>query len=129
MNNVHGLPLASHTSHETEEFFPDPGTNPSGLRPCGRAVLVKPYKVSERSSGGIILPHDVARKDQLAEHRVVVIEIGPYAWHGEPGPRCSVGDRVLIGKWAGYQAVGPADNEQYRIINDNDIFTVITKEA
>ena len=130
MSNIHGLPLGDFAAskEEPKDHFPSPGENPSGLRPCGRAVLVKPYYVSDRSKGGIILPADVIQKNQVLENRVVVIEIGAYSWVGEPGPRCEVGDCVLIGKWAGYNAVGPADGEQYRIINDNDIFTVITKE-
>lgn len=132
MSNIAALPLGAFpapTAYVEKEYFPEIGTNPSGLRPVGRAVLVKPYKTHETTKSGIVLPSSVSQKDQLAEHRVVVIEIGENAWCTEPSPRCKVGDRVLIGKWAGYSADGPADNERYRIIQDNDIFTVITKEA
>lgn len=88
--------------------------NLSGLQPLGRAVLVKPYVVEERTSGGIILPSDVRTKDQLAEQKAVVVEIGKSAWCDEPEPRAAVGDRILFSKWAGYQATGTADGEVYR---------------
>jgi chaperonin GroES len=101
--------------------------NNSGLRPVGRAVLVQPYKVEEYTAGGLILPDEVRKKDQLAEQRAVIIEIAPGAWAGESTPRAQVGDRILFSKWAGYQTIGPKDAGQYRIVNDSDIFTVITE--
>lgn len=102
--------------------------NTSGLKPVGRAVLLQPYGVEEYTAGGIVLPASVRQKDQLAEQRAVVVEIGAVAWAGEPTPRAKVGDRVMCSKWSGYQTVGPADGEQYRVVNDNDIFMVITAD-
>lgn len=102
--------------------------NSSGLQPLGHAVLVKPYVVEERTSGGIILPSEVRTKDQLAEQKAVVVEVGKFAWSNEPEPRAKVGDRILFSKWAGYQAVGTADGEVYRVVNDSDIFMKITGE-
>jgi co-chaperonin GroES (HSP10) len=102
--------------------------NNSGLKPLGRAVLVKPYLVEEKTGGGLILPGDVVRRDQLAEQRAMVIEIGPEAWKGERDARAVPGDKILFSKWAGYQAAGPFDGEIYRVVNDADIFMAITKE-
>ena len=102
--------------------------NTSGLKPLGRAVLMQPYGVEEKTAGGLYLPETVRVKDQLAEQRAVVIEIGPNAWPGEPA-RCKVGDKILFSKWAGHQCVGPDDGETYRVVNDNDIFMQITSEA
>jgi chaperonin GroES len=101
--------------------------NTSGLRPVGRAVLVKPYSIEEKTAGGIVLPSQVRERDELAEQRAVVVEIGPTSWRDEP-PRAKVGDRILFSKWAGYNAIGPGDGEKYRVVNDSDIFMVITKE-
>src|SRR5574337_1919391 len=96
--------------------------NTSGLKPCGRAVLVKPYKIEEFTAGGLLLPDTVRSKDQVAEQRAVMVEAGPTAWRDEPEPRAWPGDRILFSKWAGYQAIGPADGEVYRVVNDSDIF-------
>ena len=101
--------------------------NTSGLKPLGRAVLMQPYEVEGVTSGGLILPESVRVKDQLAEQRAVVVEIGPNAWPGEP-PRCKVGDKILFSKWSGHQCVGPEDGQVYRVVNDNDIFMAITSE-
>lgn len=102
-------------------------SNDSGLRPLGRAVLIKPYD-PEAKGGMLVLPDSVAEKDALINQRAVVVEIGPHAWHDEPAPRASVGDKVLISRFAGFLAKGTADGEQYRFVNDRDIFARIEVE-
>lgn len=102
--------------------------NTSGVIPKGRAVLLKPYMVEEKTAGGIVLPTQVQQKDQLAEQRAVVVAIGPTAWRDEPEPRAMIGDRILFSKWAGYQFNSTYDGEVYRVVNDSDIFMVIVKE-
>lgn len=101
--------------------------NQSGLSPRGRAVLVKPYE-PEIKKGLIAIPDNVQERNQMVEQRAVVIEVGPEAWVDERQPRAEVGDKVLISKFAGHMAIGPADGERYRFINERDIFGVITKE-
>lgn len=102
-------------------------SNASGLKPCGRAVLIKPY-TPERKEGLIVLPDEVLGRDQMIEQRAIVVELGPSAWHDEPIPRCAVGDKVLVSAYAGYMAKGTKDGEQYRFVNDRDIFAVIEEE-
>ena len=101
--------------------------NESGLKPLGRAVLVKPY-TPERKAGLIVLPDEVLSRDQMIEQRAIVIEVGPHSWADEPTPRAKAGDKVLVSKFAGYMATGPADNVQYRLVNDRDIFAAIEDE-
>lgn len=102
--------------------------NPSGLQPRGRAVLVRTYEPTVHS-GIIAIPQSAQERLQMVEQRAVVLDIGDSAWHDEPNPRAKVGDKVLFTKFAGYMAVGPADGETYRLINDRDIFAVITSEG
>lgn len=101
--------------------------NRSGLKPLGVAVLIKAYE-PERKGGQIVLPDNVAGRLAMVDNRAVVVEVGPSAWHDEPAPRAKAGDRVLVTKFAGFMAKGPADGEQYRLVNDRDIFCAITHE-
>lgn len=101
--------------------------NLSGLEPTGVAVLIKAYE-PERRGGLIALPPDVAGRMSMVDNRAVVIAVGPSAWHDEPQPRARVGDRVLVTRFAGFMAKGPADGETYRLVNDRDIFCKITHE-
>jgi len=101
--------------------------NPSGLAPLGVAVLIKPYE-PERKNSQIILPDSVQDRISMVDNRAVVVAIGPSAWHDEPCPRAKVGDRVLVTKFSGFMAKGPADGQVYRLVNDRDIFCAITHE-
>lgn len=101
--------------------------NGSGVKPLGRAVLVEYYE-PERKESVIFIPETVQDKTVLLEQRAVVVEAGPEAWRDEREPRALPGDRVLISRFSGYALRGPADNRQYRVVNDNDIFAAITTE-
>ena len=100
--------------------------NTSGLAPKGRAVLIEPYE-PEIKKGMIVIPQQAKDRGAMIEQRAVVVEIGPDAWKGDT-PRAEVGEKVLVAKFSGYMAIGPADGKQYRIVNCNDIFAGITEE-
>ena len=101
--------------------------NKSGLEPRGVAVLIEPYE-PERRGGQIILPVNVQGRMSMVDNRATVVAVGPSAWHDEPMPRAQVGDKVLVTKFAGFMAKGPADGKIYRLVNDRDIFCAITHE-
>lgn len=98
--------------------------NESGLKPLGRAVLVKHY---DPPKGLIELPDSVADRYAMLEQRAIVVEVGPAAWPDEP-PRAKVGDKVLISKMSGYMCKGPLDGVRYVLVNDRDIFCGIAGE-
>ncbi len=99
--------------------------NPSGLDPRGVAVLVRPLDVKPKGSM-IELPPGVKDRLTTLENEVVVIAIGPSAWHDEPAPRAKIGETVLVTKFAGFMVKGPKDGVPYRLVNDRDIFCAIT---
>jgi len=115
--------------------------NPSGLTPVGVAVLIKLYE-PERKGAMIALPDNVQGRMSMVDSRATVIAVGPCAWHDEGVwepflwifrrwrqiPRAKVGDKVLVTKFAGFIAGEQvtADGQQYRLVNDRDIFCKIT---
>lgn len=100
--------------------------NESGLKPLGRAVLVKHYQ-PERKASLIELPESVKQSMAQVEQRATVIAVGPACWPDEPA-RAIPGDKVLVSKFAGYLAKGPLDDQLYSVINDRDIFCGIEGE-
>ncbi len=102
--------------------------NTSGLKPLGVAVLVESHQ-PERKAGRILIPDSVQGRQAAIEDRAIVIAVGEHAWADEPTPRAKPGDLVLVAKFSGYMATGPADGKLYRVINDRDIFCAITAEA
>jgi len=97
--------------------------NPSGLVPLGHAVLVKPYIPEIKTATSmIVIPDQVRQSMQSVDQRAVVAAIGPLAWKGEGRARASVGDKVLVTRFAGYITNQTADGAEYRLVNDRDIF-------
>lgn len=101
--------------------------NQSGLKPVGRAVLVRTYE-PQRNGGVIEIPEVVRERAHMVEQRAVVVEVGPECWSDESTPRAAPGDKVLISKYAGYMARGTWDDQIYRLVNDRDVFAQITSE-
>ena len=94
--------------------------NNSGIYPKGHKILILVDKVEETTESGIILHSEVTRKEQLAENRGEVVEVGSTAYDDREVPWCQAGDRVLFAKYAGLLYEGK-DGLEYRIINDLDV--------
>lgn len=93
--------------------------------PAGHRVLIRPDEISEKTSGGIILAQTTKDREQQATMRGVVVEVGENAWKAfdDGKPWAKVGDKVVFRKYAG-EKVPEGDNE-YRVVNDEDILCVI----
>lgn len=113
--------------------------NASGLKPLGKAVLVKPYEEPVKKKSLIALPEQVKERDLLLSQKATVVEVGEMAWDNERAsflgiplwkkPRARPGDVVFLTQFAGFLAVGPFDGLQYRMVNCNDIFASVYREA
>lgn len=101
--------------------------NSSGLRPLGRAVLVKPYEPAKKASL-IELPTAVRDRMEMIDTRVVVIALGPACWPNELA-RAKPGDKVYISEFSGKRLKGTNDGVSYRVVNDNDIYLAIDEES
>lgn len=103
--------------------------NESGIHPVGHRVLVLPEQVEEKSEGGIIIHHGTQQaREEMAQIKATVIELGSTAYADQPKAWCEAGNRVVIGKYSGLLYKG-ADDKQYRIINDLDVVSIIEKEV
>ena len=97
--------------------------NTSGWKPTGHRVLVKVEKIEEVTQGGIIIPSEITKREQLGQDGGVVVEIGNTAYSDQESPWCKVGDYVKFGRYAG-QLITPKeakDGIEYRVLNDLDI--------
>lgn len=97
--------------------------NSSGLQPLGHRILVYVFPAERKTSGGLVIPEEVAQKEDMKQIRAMVKAIGSTAWMDTPGydkPWVNPGDTVYIAKFAGHKVTG-RDGVEYRIINDLDI--------
>lgn len=102
--------------------------NSSGIYPKGHRVLIRAEEVEEKTQGGILLPGEITKREQLAEIRGRVVAIGSTAYSDQAEPFCKVGDRVIFAKYSGIIYDGK-DGVEYRVINDLDVVAKLDEEA
>ncbi|WP_373088672.1 co-chaperone GroES family protein [Zhongshania sp.] len=97
--------------------------------PKGYRILVKPDPVStevkEIPGFEIIEDKRIAKASNV---RGTVVAMGSLAYKGfaeDPTPWCEVGDRVLYSQYAGKFIEDPITEEEYVILNDEDIIATI----
>jgi chaperonin GroES len=93
------------------------------VKPLHDRVLVKRVEAEEKVKGGIIIP-DTAKEKPL-EGKVVAIGAGRLDDDGKRIPlEVKVGDRVLIGKYAGTEI--KIEEVEHVIIREDEILGVIS---
>ena len=103
--------------------------NESGILPVEYKVLILPDEVPEKTESGILYRPETAReKEQWAQVKGELVEVGGNAFEDWKGIAPQVGERVMFAKYAGIRDVEGADGKKYQICNDKDIIAVITKE-
>lgn len=88
------------------------------IKPLGNRVLIKMLEAEEKTASGIILTSKAQEKPQIAE----VMAVGENDVK-DTNPIVSVGDMVLVSKYAGTEI--KVDGTDYIIINATDILAVV----
>jgi co-chaperonin GroES (HSP10) len=98
-------------------------SNRSGFRATGHRLLLKGDDVEEKTESGIILAARTVDATKSLAVWATVVEIGWDAWSDKSTDYCQVGDRILVGQYAGKFHISPVDNVEYRFLNDLDVIT------
>ena len=91
------------------------------IKPLSDRVVVKMVEAEETTKSGIILAGSAKEKPQMA--KIIAIGPGGMVDGKEVKMTVSVGDRVLIGKYAGTEI--KLDGEEYTILKQNEILAVV----
>ena len=94
------------------------------FKPLRDRVFVKFTSEEEKTAGGLFIPDSAKEKPQKG----VVIEVGPgkVTDDGKRQPlEVKVGDTILFDKYSGSKV--KIDDEEYLIINEDDILGIIAK--
>ena len=96
-------------------------------KPTGWRLLVLPFKMKEKTKGGILITDDVIERSQVASTCGLVLEVGPDAYKDEKrfpeGPWCKKGDWVIFAKYAGSRI--QIDGGEVRLLNDDEVLANI----
>ena len=106
--------------------------NKSGIHPVEYKILVLPDKVDDMS-GGLYLPDSSVSRDQTAQERGLLIEVGGNAFEGWDASEDKIipraGNRVIYSKYSGMQVTGKDLDEKrpviYRVMNDKYIVAIV----
>ena len=91
------------------------------IKPLLDRVVLKQTEVEETTKSGLIIASSAQEKPQVAE--VVAVGPGGVVDGKEIVMQVKVGDRVIIGKYAGTEV--KLDKDEYTIVRQADILAVV----
>ena len=95
-------------------------------KPTGWRLLVLPFKMKEKSKGGIIMSDVTIERQQVASQCGLVVALGDQCYDKErypEGPWCKKGDWVVFARYAGSRI--QIDGGEVRLLNDDEILATI----
>ena len=113
----HKLALEEKYKEETEKL----------PKPTGWRILVLPFKMKEKTKGGVIMANTSLERQQLAAQCANVLAVGPDAYRDKDrypqGPWCKVGDWIIFARYAGSRI--RIEGGEVRLLNDDEILATI----
>ena len=96
-------------------------------RPTGWRMLILPFKMAEKSKGGIIFGQETLEKQQVGSTCGLVLAQGPDCYNDKDrypeGPWCKKGDWVIFARYAGSRI--QIDGGEVRLLNDDEVLATI----
>ena len=96
-------------------------------QPTGWRILILPFKMGEKTKGGILMGQDTLEKQQVASQCGNVLAMGPDCYRDKDrykqGPWCKVGDWVMFARYAGSRI--KIEGGEVRLLNDDEILATI----
>ncbi len=92
------------------------------IKPVGDRILVQPVEEKEQVRGGVIIPDSAKEKSQ--EAKVIALGTGVKTKDGAiVAFEVKVGDRVLLGKFAGSEV--SVDGQKYTLVREDDVLGIV----
>ena len=95
-------------------------------KPTGWRLLLLPFKMKEKTKGGIIMSDVTIERQQVASQCGLVVALGDQCYDKErypEGPWCKKGDWVVFARYAGSRI--QIDGGEVRLLNDDEILATI----
>ena len=96
-------------------------------QPTGWRLLVLPFKMKEKTKGGVILAETTLERQQVASQCGLVLRMGPDCYKDKEryadGPWCKEGDWVMFARYAGSRI--KIEGGEIRLLNDVEVLATI----
>ena len=95
--------------------------------PTGWRMLILPFKMNEKTKGGLYLGQDTLERQQVGSTCGLVLAMGPDCYGDKEkfpeGPWCKKGDWVIFARYAGSRI--QIDGCEVRLLNDDEVLATI----
>ena len=106
---------------------PSKTEEPKLPKPTGWRLLVLPFKMKEKTKGGIVLAETTLERQQVASQVGLVMAMGPQCYADKDrypeGPWCKVKDWVMFARYAGSRI--KIEGGEMRLLNDDEVLATI----
>ena len=106
---------------------PSKTEEPKLPKPTGWRLLVLPFKMKEKTKGGLVLAETTLEKQQVASQVGLVMAMGPDCYKDKErypdGPWCKVKDWVMFARYAGSRI--KIDGGEMRLLNADEVLATI----
>ena len=96
-------------------------------QPTGWRLLVLPFKMKEKTKGGLVLAETTLEKQQVASQVGLVMAMGPQCYTDKErypnGPWCKVGDWVVFARYAGSRI--EIEGGEVRLLNEDEVLATV----
>ena len=96
-------------------------------QPTGWRLIVLPFKMDEKTKGGIIMNETTLEKQQVASQCGNVLAMGPQCYEDKErypnGPWCKVGDWVIFARYAGSRI--QIEGGEVRLLNEDEVLATV----
>ena len=96
-------------------------------QPTGWRILVLPFKMNEKTKGGVIMNESTLERQQVASQCGNVLAMGPDCYNDKnrfsDGPWCKVGDWIVFARYAGSRI--EIEGGEVRLLNDDEVLATV----
>ena len=96
-------------------------------KPTGWRILVLPFRMDEKTKGGILMGAETIDRQQVASQCGNVLAMGAQCYRDKErypsGPWCKVGDWVIFARYAGSRI--QIEGGEIRLLNEDEILATV----
>ena len=96
-------------------------------QPTGWRMLVLPFRMNEKSKGGVLFANETVDKQQVASQCGNVLAMGSECYKDKEryptGPWCKVGDWVVFARYAGSRI--QIEGGEVRLLNEDEVLATV----
>ena len=96
-------------------------------QPTGWRMIVLPFKMDEKTQGGVLITDSALERQQVASQCGLVLAMGSQCYRDKErypnGPWCKVNDWVVFARYAGSRI--NIEGGEIRLLNDDEILATV----